>query len=435
MTESLWYHFESELTPQVARIWTETSPNSKLKNINEELNSPKRQNIGEIKELKQLIQSREYKKFQKKIWLTWSKNLDWKLWKTSLESFNNYLKILEQIKHNQQDTRQQLDDLWASIRNPQQITTTDNGNTEQITASTSAEEAQNISDNIEINRAAKKLLSKHEKLSEGEYNKIFAGKDIIQQWQLWDCYLVSWIIELSNTQYFDTLMRTSIKRVQFKDDNSLWYSIKIPLWEPNGRDILIKDSELDIAKIKWNIGYKLLEISYVKNRRPNDSEWNKYSPVTESEFAEIWKWWSSTIVLRTFLGKHNIWFNDFWTANTWKNRKTLSDLSRERKLEITNFLKHYNWNIWNRFIFLWTADFGTDSFYVWNNLFYTKHSYAISSVKLDWKWRIEEIHLKNPGNDPSIEWWSDAKINLNEFFNAFSYIEACKVNTNTFLRV
>jgi len=431
MAERMWDYYENNnvSVSQEAKNWTERSKESKLNEIlhklnDEEKKKPNNDKLKKIQKLQNILIKWEYSQFQKEIWMT---NCNWKLWGKTLEMFENFLKKLDQVETSQQDTQQQLSNLLFSIKKPEQTTY----NSKTIA---SPETTDNHVDNLKISRATKKFLSKHEKLSEGEYNRIFAWKEIIQQWQLWDCYLVSWIIELSNTQYFDTLMRTSITRVRFRDDNSLWYTIKIPLWEPNGRDILIKDSELDTAKIKWNIGYKLLEIAYVKNKRPNDINWNRYSPVTESEFAEIWKWWSSTIVLRTFLGKHNIWFNDFWTANTRRSNQTLSALSRERKVEITNFLKHYNWNIWNRFVFLWTADFGTDSFYVWNNLFYTKHSYAISSVKLDWNWRIEEINLKNPGNDPSIEWWSDAKINLNDFFNAFSYIEACKVNTDTFLR-
>jgi hypothetical protein len=182
-------------------------------------------------------------------------------------------------------------------------------------------------------------------MSENEYNRIFSWKEELAQWQLGNCYLVSGFIELANTQYFDTLMRTSITRVQFKDDWALWYNIRIPLWEPDGRDILIKDSELSMASIRWNIGYKLLELAYVKNKRRNNRDWNRYAPVSRWEMQGI-VWWATKEVLQTFLGRHNIWFSDFWTERLWASWQTLSALPQRKKDEITNYLRNFNWRTW-----------------------------------------------------------------------------------------
>ena len=65
---------------------------------------------------------------------------------------------------------------------------------------------QNGMDRFNIQRREDEYLAQHEKMSEGEYNRLFSGKEKLQQWQFWDCYLVSWINELANAQHFDTLM-------------------------------------------------------------------------------------------------------------------------------------------------------------------------------------------------------------------------------------
>ena len=63
--ERLSYRIESNLaTSEVAKRWTESSPKSKLNEINSRLNSTK---SNEAKELKNLINKREYREFQKKI--------------------------------------------------------------------------------------------------------------------------------------------------------------------------------------------------------------------------------------------------------------------------------------------------------------------------------------------------------------------------------
>ena len=410
MPERMSHRIESShlITSEVAKKWTETSPKSKLNIIKSKLNS------NQAKELKNLINRREYRDFQKKIWITSFHDLDWKLWSRTLEYFNNYINKHTQESATKKATNQKLNDLKDYVHKP---------------------EFQQLSESGRIHQNAREYLSKHESLSEAQYNKIFSWKEQLWQWQIWNCYLVSWLIELSNTQYFDTLMRTSITRVQFKDDKSLWYNIRIPLWEPNGRDILIKDFEINSAKIRWNIGYKLLEIAYVKNKRVNNRNWNRYSPVTEWEYQ--WTaWWSTDEALMTFLGRNNIWFSNFGTFPIWKSWRTLSSASQRQKTEITNYLKNFNWKIWNKFTSLATAPspkWDRESFRVWWNTFWKNHAYALSSVEKDSRWNISYVNVKNPWNNRRTAWWSNSKLTLNEFFNTFSYVWAWKIKVDTFL--
>lgn len=430
MGENLWFHFEkvdADLTSQESRIWTETSENSKLEDIKRRLSST---TWTKIESLKTLIQKREYKKFQREIGLTSPKDVDGKLWKKSLEYFNNYLKKIKRENSSSYHFSSQLRDLTLGIStpsapiNPDSIDSTNN-------------RFNNITetyDGSKLNSASKQYLSKYETLPPSIYNLIFSWKDQIKQWQLWNCYLISGLIELSNTQYFDTLMRTSVTRVRF-NDGAPWFTVKIPLWEPDGRDILIKDSEILMAKLKWNIGYKLLELAYIKNKRPNNRAWNIYSPITNEEIQKT-RWWITKDVLQTFLGHHNIWFSDWWTARTWNSWKTLSELSQNKKNEITNYLSSFNWRIWNRFTDLGTPpskNGDSDSFQIeWNTL-YNWHSYALASVEKNADWSINRIHLKNPRNNEQTEWGTDVKLSLNGFFSAFSYMGVWKLKVDTFL--
>jgi hypothetical protein len=144
-----------------------------------------------------LINKREYRDFQKKIWLTKAIDLDWKLWPKTLETLNNYLKKFERTQQTIHNTNNRLNQLQDYVHRP---------------------EYQQLSESARIHKNAREYLSKHESLSEADYNKLFSGKEQLQQWQIWNCYMVSALIELANTDYFDTLMRTSISRVKFKDD-------------------------------------------------------------------------------------------------------------------------------------------------------------------------------------------------------------------------
>lgn len=424
MVERMPYSAEAAhlTTSEAAKRRTETSPKSKLNEVNSRLNSAK---SNEAKQLKDLINKREYKDFQKKIWITWYYDLDWKIWPRTLEAFNTYMEKVERTNETVHQTNQNLQNLQNDV-----INNNNNNNQQVFQDYVHSPEYQQLSDSAKIHKNAREYLSKHESLSEADYNRLFAGKEQLSQWQIWNCYLVSWFIELANTDYFDTLMRTSITRVQFKDDGSLWYNIRIPLWEPNWRDILIKDSELIMAKINWNVGYKLLEIAYVKNRRKNDREWNKYSPVTEAEYLAT-VWWFTDEVVRTFLWRHNMSVSYLW--NNWR---TLATFSQARRQEIEGILRNFNPSIWNRFISLVTPPapwWDSSAFNVWWHTIYNKHAYAVSSVQKDRNWNIAYVSIKNPWNDRYMPWGTNINLTFNEFLSSFSYIWVCKIKADTFL--
>ncbi len=408
MEEKLRSHEESMTTNEYSKNWTEKSPNSKLWEINKILNEQELQNINEIKELKNKIKNRDYREFQKAIWLRYNR-CDWKLWNESFQYFYNYINKIRREHNLTTQSRTSLQQLWTQIQN------------------------ENITDTINIQRKENKYLAAHETMNQSEYNRLFSWKESLQQWQLGDCYLVSWIHELSRAQHFDTLMRTSIQRVE-RSNWDKWYEIKIPFWEPSWRKIRIKDSEIPVAKIKWNTWYKLLELVYAKNKlRKNDRNGNKYRPITPSELKKI-SWWRTQEVLQTFLGKNNIWFSDFWTMKNFKKGKTLAQSSQTAKREINNFLRNYVPSIWNKFVSLASLPGSTDkkSYTVWWKTIYRKHAYSLTWIKKDKKWNIISITVLNPWN----KWWqwkNYQDFTLDEFYKSFSAISCGKIKTKTFL--
>lgn len=291
---------------------------------------------------------------------------------------------------------------------------------------------QNMADTIQIQHHEQEYLSQYETMWAADYNTLFSWKDRIQQWQLWDCYLVSWIIELSKAQHFDTLMRTSIQRMR-RNNWDLWYQIKIPFWEPSWRKILIKDSELKVAKINWANGFKLLELAYAKNRRKNDRAWNQYAPITSAELQKI-SWWWTHEVLQTYLWKQNIWFNDFWTQSNFKNNKVLDQSSQKSKDDIKNFLKHYNPKIWNKFVSLASKIGKTDheNYKIGWKTIYCKHAYSISKVEKTSSWDIKYIRVLNPRNQ-KWDWKNYLNFTLDEFYKWFSAMQSWTVKVKNFL--
>ena len=232
MNERLKYQQIEFKTSEVAKQWTEKSPNSKLSSFNKTLSNPKIKNIKEVSSIFNLIKSREYRQIQKVVGVPYNK-CDGKLWNESFLYFKNYINKFASIQWRLVNTNNNLSRLQTHIQE----------NIWHIT---------NVVDTVRIDKNSNQYLANNETLSIDSYNKLFSWKERIQQWQLGDCYLVSWIHELSRAQHFDTLMRTSIQRVSWNNWDQ-WYQIKIPFWEPSWRKILIKDREISIAKIKWNI--------------------------------------------------------------------------------------------------------------------------------------------------------------------------------------
>ena len=410
MNERLWDNYEPNLnTSETAKEWTETSPNNKLADISNKLDN---YNWDDADELKELIAKREYKKFQSKIWITGNIDLDWKLWPKTFKYLCNYIKKHRRETHEIKQETKRIDRLKASIQ---------------------AWELFNKSGDIKINKNAEKYISNSQALTDYEYQNLFKWWASIEQASSsGNCYFVAGLMEIANTQCFEKLMKASVRGVEFKDW-TFWYCIRIPLWQPDGRDILINNDELRSARIVWSDGYKLLWIAYVKNRRPNNTEWNEYTPVTDQEYEKA-KWWWTKEVLETLLWYDNIGFNTFWDRS---RTNPLSKMSEVQKSQLEWLLKNYDSDKWDKYISvssIWLDAKNPDSYTytVWNNPtpIYHSHAYQFSSVDIDSNGDIAKVNLTNTYNDKYLltEWDGLVSLTFPEFLAAFSYISVWKVS-------
>ena len=381
-----------------------TSSDSKLYDIEYEITlgfTQKPKIEKELSELKKLLDSFDYRDFQVKIWCPIAQ-CDWKLWEPSLKYFQNYIKNLEAVKSSTAKDKVELSLLRNSIW----------------------EIKSKINEKLLSNKE-KKYSSKHCDLSEKDYNILFSDVEKIQQWESYDCYLVSAINELARCKYFKTLIKTSMT----KED---WgYTIKIPLGEPGWLTFRINNDEINkVASIQWNPWFKILELAYAKKRLHIDWE------ITKAEFQKIW-WWTIDEALQTFLGKYNIWFCDFWTYESCKDKwEPLNIASDQVKGEIKNFLKNYNTWIGNRYAWVSSLPMMNKDqwriYYIWWKCLFRWHAYSITWVSKDKYWNIEHITVLNPWNDKG-EWENYQKFTFDEFLQAFSYITVWKINMKHFL--
>lgn len=113
MVETMKSSAEQLYTTQDAIKWTETSSKSKLNDIKWLV---KWSNNDQIKHLADLLENKEYKQFQKEIWITWETNLDGKLWQNTLNKTKSYIDKENQLDKVKENTDDKMHDImnWIS---------------------------------------------------------------------------------------------------------------------------------------------------------------------------------------------------------------------------------------------------------------------------------------------------------------------------------
>lgn len=109
MVETQRSSAENLSTSNEAIYWTEHNQNSKLNQIKWLLENSDNENI---KNLMNLIKSKDYKKLQKEIWCT---TLDGKLWAKSLEKAQLYVNKEKSVDTVKTETKAQVDDIKESL--------------------------------------------------------------------------------------------------------------------------------------------------------------------------------------------------------------------------------------------------------------------------------------------------------------------------------
>lgn len=268
----------------------------------------------------------------------------------------------------------------------------------------SFKEISNVLDELDskdINNKSETYLKNNETLKKEDFNRLFSGKENIRQGRLWDCYLITTINILSRSQIFEPLIRTSVRIVQWG------YTIRLPLWEPQGKTIIIKDSELDAAAVQGNIWYKILEIAYAKQTTGE-------SIMAKDSIQKI-RGGRASKALQTLVGKNNIGFTTLWGHYTKKDlaSNSTSPISSETdsqnlpipysEIEISqvkNTLENYQLARWTKFIAVSSYPGESDQHFYkieGKQIFY-KHAYAVLWVEKDSKGNISRVHIQNPWN-------------------------------------
>lgn len=268
-------------------------------------------------------------------------------------------------------------------------------------------EINNIVDKLnsnDINNKSETYLKNNETLKQKDFNRLFSGKENIRQGRLWDCYLITTINILSRSQIFGPLIRTSVRIVQWG------YTIRLPLWEPQGKTISIENSELNAAAVQGNIWYKILEIAYAKQTTGE-------SIMTNESIKKI-RGGRPSKALQTLVGKHNIGFTTLWGHYTKKTKKDLASNSTLRISsetdsqnlpipyspkeisQVKNTLKNYQLAHWTKFIAVssYPAESDQHFYKIEGKQIFYKHAYAVLWVEKDSKGNISRVLIQNPWN-------------------------------------
>lgn len=284
-------------------------------------------------------------------------------------------------------------------------------------------------DSNDINKKSETYLKNNETLKKEDFNRLFSGKEKIRQGRLWDCYLITTINILSRSHIFEPLIRTSVRIVQWG------YTIRLPLWEPHGKTISIKNSELDAAAVQGNIWYKILEIAYAKQTTGE-------SIITKDSIQKI-RGGRASKALQTLVGKNNIGFTTLCgltkkdlasnSASLISSETDSQNLpipySPKQISQIKNTLKNYQLAHWTKFIAVSSYPAKSDQrFYkIEGKQIFYRHAYAVLWVEKDSKGNISRVLIQNPWNkddknNPNNGKW-DFSLSFENFLKAFPLMD------------
>ena len=240
-------------------------------------------------------------------------------------------------------------------------------------------------------------------LSLEDYNELFGNFYKFGQTNVGDCYLISVIRGLARTQYFDTLMRTSVKK---NDDGS--FVVKMPLWEPEWTEVHISKSELEKASVKGSDWYKLIEIAFAHFCEERNIE-------SEKDLKNI-SWWFAT------------WAMDILMWRQWY--KTNTYIVSINKNKIIQKLKDFNPGRWDVISFNRLSRIGGK-----NDVLPTNHCMTILEVEKDQNWNVTWVQVENPCNSPDgWEYESQKYMTIDEFLNFAHFVE-CGSITDDFMNL
>ena len=259
-------------------------------------------------------------------------------------------------------------------------------------------------------------MTMYKRLCNEDYQNLFKWLKNLKQWSLGNCYFVVAIKNLARSKYFDTLMMTSLEK---NSDNS--FNLYMPLWEPQWVKIHITHDDLKATTIWWPLWYKILEIWFAKYllfkkwviSNPNITMTNAIMKKMRAWSA--WQTMMSLLWPKSFINKCINISNKSQIMNSLINYdpKNLSVISASSKFK------------------KWKND--ENSYEVWWETIYYGHAYCICGVEKEWD-SIKNVILDNPRNNVNKKWWQKIKLSIDDFFDAFLFVNIGHI-THNFLNI
>ena len=259
-------------------------------------------------------------------------------------------------------------------------------------------------------------LEKNRTLSDEDFNQLFKEWNDkwkywiqnIHQTNLWYCYAYSWFELLKKSNYFDVLIKTSMKKT------ADGWEVNLPLWDLNWHTIKISQSEIDskysfIDQETWKqknnvninsnsaLWFKILEIGFIKEYIINNDKY-KDNPIAQKAREEYQNTWDITITWELLNMIEWWWTSDFFKHILWNEYVSNIKLSGDNRKEILKFVNQWNVKImldnvvddnWPEDTHCTTKDWGVMKIC-------TNHAYSVERTYYDKKLKKDIVVFVNP---------------------------------------
>ena len=306
-------------------------------------------------------------------------------------------------------------------------------------------------------------LQRNQTLTNEKFNELFkTWKDRWKYWiqnihqkRLWYCYAYTWFELLKKSNFFDILIKTSLK------ETNTWWEVKIPLAEPNWHIIKVNNEEID-KKYSYtdiddwekkeksinsdsSLWQKILEIAFIKEYiinppeylvNPQDEESNKDKKRFETRKNILKKIKAKEIYEKT--GDIEITWEllnviEGWITNVFIEKIMWGPIDKYETDDTEIIRTIYDYiNSWNIKIEMWygTHDLAPKRInYTWEDgtkhTIISDHAYSIERTFTDMKTREKYIIFVNPHNTSEKH-----KITLNESIKIFNNVNITTININ-----
>lgn len=279
-------------------------------------------------------------------------------------------------------------------------------------------------DQINIDRAKSYIESKNNKiysLSLEDYNNLFMKvdwkkwKSELMQWYIWDCYLIAELIWFRDKNYFEHLVRQSIKPTVW------WYKVTLPLGDIWGKEFIVSEDEIN-NPVTYN--WEVAQRTNTRNRDNEDSfenQYKKWFTILEIAYSKLkWEWNINIKNMTWWISRKAAMeiFGDEYIKDSWEIKHARDSTSIEKIVD-----KLINFKSWLSILSVWR--------WLWEDIMYQSNSWKNEKLHAQHAYVITNVQYKNNNLDITITNPHDSQhknynFTLNEMlkvFNWFWYVE------------